>query len=113
MKTDIVEIFQTLRAFLQPYATRGYNVHNNSETEYDLWSEKNMIDGGQEVTERFFAGLAIADHGVIVKINFKKDDEVFEQASTIEVEHLDQEKLKEIENLIAITHDYFKEKHWI
>jgi len=56
MKTDLVEIFQTIRAGLQPYATRGYTVHENSESGYDLYSEKNIEVDGKKTTERFFRG---------------------------------------------------------
>lgn len=113
MNTDVVEIFQTLRACLQPYTNRGYATHKNSETEYDLWSEKNSLDGDEKVTERFFASLEIHQNVVIVKTSAKHVDASLEDASTLKVENLTDEKRKEVENLIAISHNYFKEKEWI
>ncbi|TDG35851.1 hypothetical protein EZJ43_10875 [Pedobacter changchengzhani] len=112
MKTDVVEIFQTLRACLQPYATRGYTAHKNSESDFELWSEKNMVDEGEKVTERFFAGLRIDGDAVVVKTGLDMDDKDAD-ASRLKIENLSNEKVKEVENLIAITHNHFKEKKWI
>lgn len=57
MKTDLIEIFQTIRAGMQPYEALGFTARINSETEYDLWSEKNVILLGRERKEIYFAGL--------------------------------------------------------
>jgi hypothetical protein len=54
MKTDFVEIFQTIRAALQPYATLGFSNRVNSETVYELWSDKNVVIEGRKRTEVFF-----------------------------------------------------------
>ena len=120
MKTDLVEIFQTIRAGLQPYATLGYTVHENSETGYDLYSEKNIETNGEKVTERFFAGVYINGAEIEMKVNVQEfqpsnhnlskfDDE----KSGLVVSKLDNEKLKEIETLIEIINIHFKEKEWV
>jgi len=119
MKTDLVEIFQTIRASLQPYATRGYTVRENSETEYVLVSEKNVIEENGKTTERFFAGIHILADKVAVKLNtteFKSEQELtdFEGGKKgLELSELSEEQLKHIETLIAIIHTHFKEKEWI
>lgn len=120
MKTDLVEIFQTIRAGLQPYATRGYTVHENSETGYDLYSEKNVEVNGEKVTERFFAGVYINGSEVEVKVNTdefttKNQDLVQfgENVAGLKITGLDDAKLKEVETLIEIIHTNFKEKEWI
>lgn len=120
MKTDLVEIFQTIRAGLQPYATRRYTVHENSENGYDLYSEKNIEINGEKITERFFAGIYINGNSVEIKLNTSEfnaknqDLQSFgDDKSGLSISELDDEKLKEIEVLIEIVHNNFKEKEWI
>ncbi len=59
MKTDLVEIFQTIRATMQPYAATGFDARTNSDTAYDLWSEKEVVVEGRKRTEVFFASAVI------------------------------------------------------
>ncbi|MCZ4222662.1 hypothetical protein [Pedobacter rhodius] len=120
MKTDLVEIFQTIRASLQPYATRGYTVHENSETGYDLYSEKNIEVDGKNITERFFAGIYISGNEVEVNLNTTDIDtanqnlsDLGSDKSGLKITELDHNKLKEVETLIEIIHTNFKEKEWI
>ncbi|WP_293787196.1 hypothetical protein [uncultured Pedobacter sp.] len=120
MKTDLVEIFQTIRAGLQPYASQGYTVHENSENGYDLFSEKNIERNGEKITERFFAGVYINGDAVEVKVNTAEfsaenhhlNDFGHHQAG-LKISALDDTKLKEVETLVEIIHTNFKEKEWI
>ncbi|KQR67569.1 hypothetical protein [Pedobacter sp. Leaf176] len=120
MKTDLVEIFQTIRASLQPYAARGYTVHENSETGYDLYSEKNVEISGEKITERFFCGIYINGDKVEVKLNTsdfeseKQNLTAFDEGKAgLKITELSDDKLKETETLIEIIHTNFKEKEWI
>ncbi|KQM66195.1 hypothetical protein ASE74_09940 [Pedobacter sp. Leaf216] len=120
MKTDLVEIFQTIRASIQPYAAMGYTVHENSETGYDLYSEKNIELDGKKITERFFTGVYINGSEVEVKINTSEFTSKNEQlvdfggdTAGLKITTLDDNKLKEVETLIEIIHTNFKEKQWI
>lgn len=120
MKTDLVEIFQTIRAGLQPFATRGYTVHENSESGYDLYSEKNIDINGEKITERFFAGIYINGEQVEVKVNNSELDlsnhdlsEFGQNSSGLKISQLDNDKHKEVDNLFEIIHTHFKEKSWI
>ncbi|WP_426329588.1 hypothetical protein [Pedobacter sp. R-06] len=120
MKTDLVEIFQTIRAGIQPYATRGYTVHENSENGYDLYSEKNIELNGEKVTERFFSGVYINGDAVEVKINTDEFSttnhnlsDFGENKAGLKISALDDSKLKEVETLVEIIHTNFKEKEWI
>ncbi|MFD2581767.1 hypothetical protein ACFSR6_04645 [Pedobacter vanadiisoli] len=120
MKTDLVEIFQTIRAGIQPYATRGYTVHENSETGYDLYSEKNIELNGKKITERFFTGVYINGSEVEVKVNTEEFSAKNQQLSPfgentagLKIVQLDDTKLKEVETLVEIIHTHFKEKEWI
>ena len=120
MKTDLVEIFQTIRAGLQPYANRGYTVHENSENGYDLYSEKNIELNGEKITERFFAGVYINGDVVEVKINtdeFSAENhnlsDFGNKKAGLKISALDDVKLKEVETLVEIINTNFKEKEWI
>ncbi|MCZ4243634.1 hypothetical protein [Pedobacter punctiformis] len=120
MKTDLVEIFQTIRAGVQPYATRGYAVHENSETGYDLYSEKNIETAEGKITERFFIGIYIDGAEVIVKLNTSEFEpsnhdlyDFGKDKKGLKIKALDNEKLKELKTLIEIIHTHFKEKEWI
>jgi hypothetical protein len=120
MKTDLVEIFQTIRAGIQPYATRGYTVHENSESGYDLYSEKNIALNGEKVTERFFTGVYINGNAVEVKINTDEFSTTTHNLSDFgqnkagfKISALDDAKLKEVETLVEIIHTTCKEKEWI
>jgi len=120
MKTDLVEIFQTIRASLQPYATRGYAVHENSESGYDLWSEKNITENNEKITERFFIGVYIDEGQVLVKFNYAELahkisalHKLDESLVGMKIEKLNKAMLLEIENAAAIVHKHFKEKEWI
>ncbi|WP_131537222.1 hypothetical protein [Pedobacter nototheniae] len=120
MKTDLVEIFQTIRAGVQPYATRGYTVHENSETGYDLYSEKNIKNAEEKTTERFFIGIYISGDEVLVKVNTTDFEPSSDNLSDFEqdkkgfkIKSLDNSKLKEVETLVEIIHTHFKEKEWI
>lgn len=42
MKTDLVEIFQTIRANIQPYTASGFVNRINSDTAYDVWGTKEI-----------------------------------------------------------------------
>lgn len=64
MKTDLIEIFQTIRAGMQPYETLGFTSRINSDNEYDLWSEKNVVLLGKKRNEIYFAGLKIMTSSV-------------------------------------------------
>lgn len=120
MKTDLVEIFQTIRASIQPYASRGYTVHENSETGYDLYSEKNIEVEGEKITERFFIGVYINGNQVEVKLNTVEfeasNQELVDFGSNhkgFKLSRLTDASLKEVEIFTEIIHVHFKEKEWI
>ena len=120
MKTDLVEIFQTVRAGIQPYASQGYTVHENSESGYDLYSEKNVEDKDGKITERFFVGVYINGDAVEIKLNTENLSGSQEDLTTFgennagfKITKLDDIKLKEVTTFIEIIHTNFKEKEWI
>ena len=120
MKTDLVEIFQTLRASLFSYQTRGYAVHENSDNAYELFSEKNRKQNGERISNFFFAGLYIENGRVALKFNATELD--FENKNLIKFENniagvlitqLDQQMKDEFATYIEIVHAHFKKKEWV
>jgi len=107
MKTDLIEIFQTIRAELQPYAALGFTNRTNSEEIYDLWSEKNIK--AENITERFFAEVRIEAGKVLFR--YAGDSEAGK--GQIEVTELDDIQLSKIQDELAVTHTAFKEQEWV
>lgn len=111
MKTDFVEIFQTIRAALQPYATLGFSNRINSDEHYDLWSDKNITKGTEHRSETFFASIH-AEHGkAVLKTNF--DHQLLDGRQEIEITELDGDLMNEIEGAFAQGYKIFKEKEWV
>lgn len=110
MKTDRIEIFQTVRAALQPYATLDFRNRTNSEMEYDLWSDKNNMVNGEPRNELFFASLKIVNDHVEVDI---LPDDLAEHEPPFMITELDEVYLNQIEGRVAAAYKLFKGKGWI
>ena len=108
MKTDLIEIFQTIRASMQPYAALGFDNRTNSETVYDLWSNKNVEINGEEHHEVFFASVTIK--GGYVSFSLLPDHHGGEEKK---VKELDDASLIEIDGALAAAFKEFKEKGWV
>lgn len=74
MKTDVVEIFQTIRANLQPYTANGFTARVNSETVYELWSEKLFDNNGEKIEVKPFASVTIQNDVVNFSLLSIDDD---------------------------------------
>lgn len=110
MKTDLIEIFQTIRAALQPYATLGFNNRTNSEAAYDLWSELNLEVDGEKRTETFFVLLKIEDDHVSLNL---LPEELPQHERTMVIKELDDLTLHLIEDKVAAGYKIFKEQEWV
>lgn len=111
MKTDLVEIFQTIRASLQPYAVLGFTNRLNTEEIYDLWSDKNVKEGAEMHTEAFFASIRIENDHVLLAIGFNEEQLGLESAK--QIKKLDDVLMNEIEETFATGYRLFKEKEWV
>jgi hypothetical protein len=111
MKTDLVEIFQTIRASLQPYATLGFTNRLNTDETYDLWSDKNIEPESEKRTETFFASISIQQDHVLLITGF--DHKLLGNQSAIEIKQLDEVLMNQIEETFAIGYKMFKEKEWV
>jgi len=125
MKTDLIEIFQTIRASLQPYATLGFDNRTNSEIRYDLWSNKNVEINGILRNEVFFASVEI-EHDFVSLYLFPEDQrEEFRDISdpTIstllsnhgnsKLKELDDAVLSRIEDAVAAVFKIYKDNGWV
>lgn len=110
MKTDLIEIFQTIRAAIQPYATLGFNNRVNSEADYDLWAETHLKYKGEEQAALFFADLKIEEDHVAFRL---LPDEVPEHEKTMIIKELDDLTLNLIEDKVAAGYKIFKEQEWV
>lgn len=110
MKTDLIEIFQTIRAALQPYAALGFNNRINSEEKYDLWSELNIVVDGEKLVETFFVDLTIEDGHVTFNL---LPEDLPEHERPMIITELDDVTLNLIEDKISAGYKIFKEKEWV
>lgn len=125
MKTDSIEIFQTIRAVLQPYATLGFSNRLNTETTYDLWSDKNVVIEGKKKNEVYFAAVMIHKGHVgfyympvYVEPEMKR---IFDPSllkllkgkSCFHIKKLDDALLGHIEDALAEGYRSYKEKGWV
>ena len=125
MKTDLIEIFQTIRASMQPYATLGFDNRSNSEQLYDLWSNKNVEIEGSSRNEVFFTSVEIKDSYVTVSL-FPQDQknhlqeiaspeilQLQNNESDFKIDRLDDQSLAQIEDTIAAAYKVYKDKGWV
>jgi len=111
MKTDPVEIFQTIRAAAQPYTTLGFSNRLNTDKTYDLWSDKNIETDAENRTESFFISISIRQDHVLLRTGF--DYKLLGNQSAIEIKQLDNVLMKQIEETFAVGYKMFKEREWV
>ncbi|MEJ5961739.1 hypothetical protein [Pedobacter immunditicola] len=111
MKTDLVEIFQTIRASLQPYATLGFSNRLNTDDTYDLWSDKNIEIASEKRAESFFASVSIQQDHVLLSTGF--DCKLLGNQTAIEIKQLDDVLMNQIEETFAAGYKVFKEQEWV
>ena len=110
MKTDLIEIFQTIRASLQPYAALGFNNRTNSDEKYDLYSELTVEENGEKRTETFFVNLEIKDGYVELDLlpSFLPEHE-----RPMIIKELDDITENLIEDKVAAGYKIFKDREWL
>lgn len=125
MKTDFVEIFQTIRAVLQPYTAQGFVNRTNSEDTYDLWSEKHVEIDRTRITEHHFAAVIIHSDfvgfylipiGTMSEIREGIDPQLMallEDNTCFHIAQLDDVMLNHIESALALGFKLYKEKGWV
>lgn len=125
MKTDLVEIFQTIRASLQPYAAKGFAVRNNTDSVYELWSEQEVEIAGKKYDEVFFVSVCILKNSVgfyfmpvYIEPELKKllqPDllKLLKGKSCFHVTKLSDELLNHLVNALETGFTLYKQKGWV
>ncbi|WP_316820169.1 hypothetical protein [Pedobacter gandavensis] len=125
MKTDLVEIFQTIRATMQSYEAMGFNNRVNSDTAYELWTEKEVLVQGKKRLGWFFASVVILKNDVgfyfmpvYVEPEMKTtfDPKLLKHLkgkSCFHIKKLDFDLLSMIESALADGFKLYKEKGWV
>lgn len=63
MKTDFIEIFQSIRAVLQPYTVVGFETSINTDTAFELYTAQE-VTVNQKKQKLYFAGVKILKNQV-------------------------------------------------
>lgn len=125
MKTDLIEIFQTIRAAMQPYEALGFTCRINTEHEYDLWSEKNVVLLGRQRNEIYFAGLKILKgdvtlHFMLLYTNpevkeFLHADllKLLKGKSCFHIKKLDEILMEHIADALDKGYKIYKQNEWV
>lgn len=110
MKTDLIEIFQTIRATLQPYTTLGFNDGANSDQKYDLWTAAPAGKEGVDEPGVFFLSIEIKDDHVAFEL---LPDSIPQHERTMYIKELDEVTLNLIEDKVAAGYKIFKDHAWV
>lgn len=128
MKTDPIEIFQTIRAAMQPYTTFGFSARENNDDRYDLWSEKNVVINGKKKSELHFAEVKIVKDEVrfcvdaIAMFEDGKQNVVDQSLSAYQakdesdcfiVKQLDEALMDSFKEVLERCYQLFKQKEWV
>ncbi len=125
MKTDLIEIFQTIRAAMQPYETLGFNSRINSDKDYDLWSDKNVVLLGKQRNEIYFAGLKIMKssvtlHFMLIYTNPEIKEllhpdllKLLKGKSCFHFKKLDETLMEQIAQALDIGYKTYKQNEWV
>lgn len=125
MKTDFVEIFQTIRASMQPYAAKGFVVKKNTDDVYELWSERDIEIDGRKRSEVFFASVCIKKNyvgfyfmPVYVEPELKAvlHPDLLKRLkgkSCFHITKLTEELLDQLVNALTSGFTFYKQKGWV
>ncbi len=125
MKTDLVEIFQSIRALMQPYEAIGFVNRVNSDSHYTLWSEKHIVIDGQKRTESYFGGVKVMDDHVCLHLipshtnldndmNIHKDLlSLHSDTSCFIIRTIDETLLAQISKALSIGYNFYIKREWV
>ena len=125
MKTDFIEIFQTIRAQLQPYTVAGFKTKTNSNLAYHLTTDQQYHKMDIKNNETYFFGVEVKNGyvGLYFNSNFtdKEIDLLFSPELSamliakdcLQITELDNNVLKSIINALNLGSKIFKQKGWV
>ncbi|MEE1885553.1 hypothetical protein [Pedobacter flavus] len=118
METSSIEIFQTIRASMQPYAAMGFNAEINSENEYKLSTSENP-----NLKNRQFCKVYIQNNQVYCCLfNDKLPNDMvqnlkelgkFDGENCFLVNSFSELSKMELEEILSVGYKLFKFKHWV
>jgi hypothetical protein len=125
MKTDLVEIFQTIRANLQPYTANGFVSRLNTDTAYDVWGTKEIDIADKKRDVVCFASVKIANDHVAFCLmaiqeqfelkNLIHEDllEFLDGDVCFKITELDDNLTSHISDALVAGFTYFKQQGWV
>lgn len=124
MKTDLIEIFQTIRAQIQPYTIEGFKNKEDSEFAYHLCTEEQIALTELHKDEIYFFGTEVKDGYVGFYFNpiFTTQEmnslfdvdllNLLKQDNAYHITELDDLLLEQISNALEAGFKYYKQKGW-
>ena len=125
MKTDLVEIFQTIRANLQPYTANGFVNRLNSDNTYDLWGTKEIdIQDKKRDVVRFASVKIEAKYNSFCLMAMKEESELknvihadllalLDDEACFHITQLDDILIEHISDALVAGFTLFKQKGWV
>lgn len=125
MKTDLIEIFQTVRAQIQPYTVEGFKNKEDSDSAYHLCTEEQIVLSELDKNEVYFFGSEIKENHVgfyfnpiytTQELNFIFDTDLLnllKQDNCFHIKELDDVLLEQISNALKEGFKYYKQKGWV
>ena len=125
IKTDLIEIFQTIRAQMQPYTVEGFKNKINTDSAYHLCTEQQVVLNELVKNKVYFFGLEVKENYVGLYFRpvytAKEMDIVFspdlvkqlKENDCFHITKLDDLLLEQISNALMLGFKFYKQKGWV
>ena len=125
MKTDPIEIFQSIRAQIQPYTVEGFKNKEDSDSAYHLCTEEQIALSELNKNEIYFFGTEVKEGYVgfyfnpiftTQEMNFLFHPDLLnllKQDNGYHITELDDLLLEQISNALKAGFKYYKQKGWV
>lgn len=125
IKTDLIEIFQTIRAQMQPYTVEGFKNKINTDSAYHLCTEQQVVINELVKNKVYFFGLEVKENYVGLYFRpvytAKEMDIVFspdlvkqlKENDCFHITKLDDLLLEQISNALMLGFKLYKQKGWV
>ncbi len=124
MKTDVIEIFQSIRSVLQPYDAVGFETSINSANAYELYTTKEILVNNKK-QKVYFCGVKICNGNVEFYLkpiflnpeikNILHPDlmKLLKENSLFYVNMIDEQLLNHISQALDVGFTYYKQQEWV
>lgn len=125
MKTNLIEIFQTIRAQMQPYTVEGFKNKINTDSAYHLCTEQQVVINELVKNQVYFFGLEVKGDYVglyfrpvytVKKMSIIFSPDLIKQLKENDCFHitkLDDLLLEQISNALKLGFKFYKQKGWV